>query len=211
MSVSTNFYVLVYENKELIKEIEIENFKIMRFDDGIYYTIWDSYNNNENDKKEYMKRYNLSEDEYNNLQFYNYWCEDILEVIDEDNYESVNNFNKVPKDKIISISNLLKLLEKIYRIESNLLSKNHKYFLSEILENKQNDIFKIKKRNLSNFFSFDSGIQKRFNKITEEFSQKFNNMTNSDFLQLLSFIIGCLTTLEKDYKENEVQIVFYQS
>ena len=117
MSVSTICHILQYDdNKEFQKAYTIKPVKF-RMDDGIYNSIlnWEIIVD-EKRTKEVCDEYKRTEEEVKKLLFKNYWCEDILEIINQgqDNEDSVNNFAKVEKINLLKKREIQELLERIY-------------------------------------------------------------------------------------------------
>ncbi len=88
-------------------------------DDGIYDSIlnWEIIVDAER-TEEICKKYGLTKDEVKKLLFPNYWCEDILELINEgeEDEDSVDNFEKVEKTNLLRKREIQALLEKIYLV-----------------------------------------------------------------------------------------------
>lgn len=119
MGVNTICHILKYDDNKNFKEVFTINPVRLRMDDGIYNSIlnWEIIVDAER-TEEICEEYKLTKDEVKKLLFKNYWCEDILEPINEgeEDEDSVDNFEKVEKINLLKKREIQLLLEKIYQV-----------------------------------------------------------------------------------------------
>lgn len=119
MGVNTICHILKYDDNKKFKEVFTINPDRLRMDDGIYNSIlnWEIIVDAERTEK-ICEEYQLTRDEVKKLLFKNYWCEDILEPINEgeEDEDSVDNFEKVEKTNLLRKREIQALLEKIYLV-----------------------------------------------------------------------------------------------
>lgn len=132
MRVGTRLAVLLYKDKKFVRAVEI-NTENYRLDDGIGYSLWDI---NERDKEENMKKYRLTEEEYEAVLFEYFWLEDLLVKID--NYYAEMDYSKVNANRLSKPSTLKKLLEKMYLTEREQIQEDFADLSSKIRNHRQN-------------------------------------------------------------------------
>lgn len=132
MRIGTRLAVLLYKDKKFVRAVEI-NTENYRLDDGIGYSLWDI---NERDKEEDMKKYRLTEEEYEAVLFEYFWLEDLLVKID--NYYAEMDYSKVNANRLSKPSTLKKLLEKMYLIEREQIQEDFADLSSKIRNHRQN-------------------------------------------------------------------------
>lgn len=131
MRIGTRLAILLYQNDVYQRAIEI-NTNDYRLDDAIGYSLWDI---NEFDKEEDMKKYQLTEQEYEAIQFDYFWLEDLLVKIN--NYHSELDYSKIRVKRFSKPSKLRELLERIYLIEKEHIQKDLSDLSSKIRNHRQ--------------------------------------------------------------------------
>lgn len=199
MRIGTRLTVLLYKNNAYQRAIEISTNKY-RLDDGIGYSLWDI---NQLDKEEDMKRYQLTEEEYEAVQFEYFWLEDLLVRINDYHFEM--DYSKVTTKGLSKPSKLKELLERIYLIEREHIQEDFSALSSKIRSHRQ-DLTQIKvymggipKAEISNF----NEVLSAMDDIERKYIGHYDKMS---FINLLGILTGTLMDITDDY---DIKIIMF--
>ncbi|GET46747.1 hypothetical protein [Capnocytophaga felis] len=199
MRIGTRLTVLLYKNNTYQRAIEISTNKY-RLDDGIGYSFWDI---NQLDKEEDMKRYQLTEEEYEAVQFEYFWLEDLLVRINDYHFEM--DYSKVTAKGLSKPSKLKELLERIYLIEREHIQEDFSALSSKIRSHRQ-DLTQIKvymggipKAETSNF----NEVLSAMDDIERKYIGHYDKMS---FINLLGILTGTLMDITDDY---DIKIIMF--
>jgi hypothetical protein len=208
MSVNTDIYILTYKDKQLQTAIPLQNFRFIRFDDGIYGQVWDINNESYELKDTFKKQYNLTDEEYRLLQFYSCSESRNPHVLDEET--GAPNFNKIPTDNVVKPVFLKEILEKVYNYETKKRREHDKSFRTDTTDNPDNKTSKSGPAWKNIFNSGDPSAEKKLEAVNKRIHQYLNSKPLVEFPALLAHFIGILTILESN-DDLTVQIVFHES
>ncbi|MDO4782134.1 MAG: hypothetical protein Q4A09_02830 [Capnocytophaga felis] len=199
MRIGTRLTVLLYKNNAYQRAIEISTNKY-RLDDGIGYSLWDI---NQLDKEEDMKRYQLTEEEYEAVQFEYFWLEDLLVRINDYHFEM--DYSKVIAKGLSKSSKLKELLERIYLIEREHIQEDFSALSSKVRSHRQ-DLTQIKvytggipKAEMSNF----NEVLSAMDDIERKYIGHYDKMS---FINLLGVLTGTLMDITDDY---DIKIIMF--
>ncbi|GIM52108.1 hypothetical protein CAPN004_11380 [Capnocytophaga cynodegmi] len=199
MRIGTRLAILLYQNDVYQRAIEI-NTNDYRLDDAIGYSLWDI---NELDKEEDMKKYQLTEQEYEVIQFDYFWLEDLLVKIN--NYHSELDYSKIRVKRFSKPSKLRELLERIYLIEKEHIQKDLSDLSSKIRNHRQEltqtKIYmgRVPKEDVPNFDEVLSAMDN----IERKYIGHYDKIS---FINLLGILTGTLMDITDEYN---VRIIMF--